>query len=175
MDTLGYFWPAIKNESDADNVIRRGAWACLILAAVAILTVTIPGQQAFGIVEAVYLVVAALGIRAKSRIAAVATFAGVFMNSIAGYSSSARYGSVVVDAIILALLFANIRATWLFARWARDLDVEPVSISYRRRFDHTLMNQMPALIWPKARVAFYVLATMLLIVQALSFVVEFKA
>src|SRR5262245_53537501 len=126
METLGYFWPAIKNERDADNVTRRGAWACLIVAAVTIVTSTAHGLHTVGSVEAALFVVAALGVRAKSRSAAIAEFSGVLMNSIIGYSSSAIHGSTVGTAIILALLFANIRANWLFARWARDLDLEPV-------------------------------------------------
>src|SRR6266536_1264928 len=99
METLGYFWPAIKNERDADNVTRRGAWACFIVAASTILTSPIPGPQAFGIVEPIYLSVAALGVRAKSRIAAIAAFSGVLMNSSIAYSPPASHGSMVGTAI----------------------------------------------------------------------------
>jgi len=66
-------------------------------------------------------------------------------------------GFGIVRIIFLALLFANIRGNWLSARWEEDpLDMAPIRLN--QTLGDKLSDQLPALLWPKARFVFYVLA-----------------
>jgi hypothetical protein len=62
-----------------------------------------------------------------------------------------------VRIIFLALLFASIRGNWLSARWAKDQQAD-LTPRLSQTISDKLSDQLPIFLWPKVRVAFYVLA-----------------
>ena len=83
---------------------------------------------------------------------------------------SSTYAFNIGKVVILAMLFANIRAHWLVLRWAKDPEFQSGHMRRGKIFAHKLVNQMPAAVWPKARFVFYVLASLEIILRFSSFV-----
>ena len=60
--------------------------------------------------------------------------------------------------IFLALLFANVRGNWLASRWTPDSENDVLPARLNVTLADKFSGRMPALLWPKARFVFYVLA-----------------
>ncbi len=56
------------------------------------------------------------------------------------------------------LLIANIRGTWIAARWAKRGDLDAFPERMRETWRDRLVDQMPLRVWPKARVPFFCIA-----------------
>lgn len=69
-------------------------------------------------------------------------------------------GFGIVRIIFLALLFANIRGNWLSARWAIDQPPSVAPARLNQTIGDKLSDQLPMFLWPKVRVAFYLLASL---------------
>lgn len=111
-----------------------------------------------GLFEASFFVLAGIGVRERSRAAAIIAFSA-YLLSAAVLQRYTGNGFGIVRIIFLALLFANIRGNILSSRWAKDPSSDlPSSIRLNQTFMDKLVDQMPALIWPKARVVFYIFA-----------------
>jgi hypothetical protein len=154
METL--FWPTIKNERDADNVVRYGFWICFVLAALRLAVSPFGGSIVSGIFEGLFFFLAGVGVRERSRVAGFAAFFAYLLGLLVGFRSGNVFN--IVKFIILVLLLANIRANWLSARWAKDSECQPYPNRLTKTIRDKLVNQLPAFLWPKLRFIFYALA-----------------
>src|SRR5258708_14698700 len=71
-------WPTIRTEVDVDQVGRQGFWLCVILAAFRLVFNLIAGVYIFSIGDVVFFVLGGIGVRQRSRVAAVVMF-GVYL------------------------------------------------------------------------------------------------
>jgi len=150
------FWPTIKNEWDCDYVTTQGFWLCFIIAAFTVVLGAFTGSLAFSVFEGLFYFLAALGVRQRSRVAAIMAFAAYVIGSFVLQRYTGN-GFGVVRIIFFALLFSNIRGNWLSARWAKQTAmVEPVRLN--RTFGDKLADQLPVFLWPKMRFVFYIVA-----------------
>ncbi len=157
---MALFWPTIRNEADLEYVTRQGLWICFVIAAVTVVMSAFTGSLVGGVFEGAFFFLAGLGVRERNRVAGVAAFSTYFLSALV----SLRYGvngfgvMSVVSVIFLALLFANVRGSWVAATWERgSRDAVPI---LKQTWSDKLSNQLPAVLWPKVRFLFYVLAGM---------------
>jgi len=151
------FWPTIRNEVDFDYITRQGFWICCIVAAVTFVFNFFAGDVLTGAFESLFFFLAGVGVRERSRVAAITAFLTYLLSGIVLQRyTGAGFG--IVRIIFLALLFANIRGNWLSARWEKDNQVDIAPIRQNETIGDKLADQLPTLLWPKARFVFYVLA-----------------
>ena len=103
-------WPTIRNEGDFDYVTAQGFWICLVVAAFTIVFSAIAGSPAMGTFEGTFFFLAGVGVRQRSRVAALAAFSTYLLSALVLQRYTGN-GFGVVRIIFLALLFANIRGT----------------------------------------------------------------
>jgi hypothetical protein len=165
------FWPTIRSEVDVDQIGRQGFWLCFIIASFTLVVTMIAGLYSGGIAAAVFYWLGGIGVRQRSRLAAVVIF-GAYLLSVIAVLKYTGLGSLldIVRFIFLALLFANVRGTFLSAEWRADatrLGVllhnqntapEPSPVRLTATLADRLADQLPMYVWPVGQWFFYVLA-----------------
>jgi hypothetical protein len=151
------FWPTIRNEGDFDYITTQGFWICFIVAVVTVVFTTIAGSLLAGAFEGMFFFLAGVGVRQRSRVAAIAAFTAYLLSALVMQRLTGN-GFNVMRIVFLALLFANIRGNWLSARWASEQEPAAPSTRLNETIGDKLADQLPAWLWPKARIVFYVLA-----------------
>jgi hypothetical protein len=151
------FWPTLQNEGDFDYVTAQGFWVCVVVAAFSIVVNLLSGNGIAGLFDCLIFFLAGLGVRQRSRFAAVTVFLAYLLNVLVAVRYTGR-GFGVAPILFLALLFANIRGNWLSSCWKGESS-EPQPIRLNETNGDKLSNQLPAFLWPKIRVIFYVLMT----------------
>jgi hypothetical protein len=117
-------WPTIRNDGDFDYITRQGMWICLIVGAFSVVSSGLSGFPTVAALEGTFFFLAGLGVRQRSRVAAVAAFAAYLLRTLVAQRYTGN-GFGIGPIICLALLFANIRGNWLSARWAADQQAIP--------------------------------------------------
>lgn len=151
------FWPTIRNEGDFDYITTQGFWICSIVAAVTVAFTTFAGSPLMGAFEGTFFFLAGIGVRQRSRIAAIVAFSAYLLSALVIQRFTGN-GFGFVRIVFLALLFANIRGNWLSARWASEQQSVTPSTRLNETLGDKLADQLPPWLWPKVRVAFYVIA-----------------
>ncbi len=150
------FWPTIRNSTDYDYVTRQGFWICFIIFAVTLLTSLFTGAYA-GLVDAVFYLLAAVGVRERSRAAAMAAFGIYVLGALVQLRIAGRFS--ILSVIFMALLFANIRGNWLSSKWTATQDDAAPTRMNQTVLDK-LVDQFPIVVWPATKYIFYVLAVL---------------
>src|SRR5579871_77871 len=70
------FWPAIRHETDVDNITRQGFWVCLFIAALSLGFAPFLGGATIVIecYESLFFFLSGVGVRMRSVFAAVSAF-----------------------------------------------------------------------------------------------------
>src|SRR5712692_2826067 len=68
------FWPAIRHEADVDNIGRQGFWICCLVALGNLVFSLFGGWFLAGLFESVFFFLGGIGVRQRSRVAAVVLF-----------------------------------------------------------------------------------------------------
>lgn len=108
-----------------------------------------------GAFEGTFFFLAGLGVRQRSRVAALTAFSAYLLSALVLQRYTGN-GFGILRIIFLALLFANIRGNWLSARWAKDQQTTPTP-RLNQTLGDKLSDQFPVFLWPKVRFLFYVL------------------
>jgi hypothetical protein len=150
-------WPTIRNEGDFDYITRQGFWICFLVAAITFVFAVFTGTPIAGAFEALFFFFAGLGVRERSKVAAIAAFSAYLLSALVLQRYTGN-GFGFVRIVFLALLFANIRGSWMSARWEKDLPSAPVLMRLNQTIGDKFADQLPTFLWPKTRYVFYVLA-----------------
>ena len=161
------FWPTIRNEADFDQITQQGFWICTLVASLTFVLSAITGPLALGAFEAVFFFLAGVGVRERSRFAGVAAFVAYLLSALVLQRYTGN-GFGIVRIIFLALLFANVRGTWLSKRWERDTELSVRPTRLNQTIADKLSDQLPSVLWPKARYVFYALSAIELSLLVLS-------
>jgi hypothetical protein len=152
-------WPTIRQQYDADYICQQGFWICFALGVMTLLFALISGAVltplvsfAAGLIFALYYFLGGVGIRQGSIFAAVAVFVNYLLANLTSIG--------ILNILWLALLLANVRATWLAARW-RATSTEPPPMRMNQTLGDKLSDSLPERIWPAAAFLFYPLALVL--------------
>lgn len=113
------FWPTIKNDGDLDYLTEQAFWICAIVAAVSEGFSALGGHPFLGLLDSVFFFLGGVGMRMRSRAAAVLAF-GVYLLSGIVLQITVGQGFNIIRMIFLALLLANIRGMWLSASWSKS-------------------------------------------------------
>lgn len=149
------FWPS-DDASSVDMLGQQGFWICAGIAVISFLLLLVQGHWVIGILTFAFLVLGGIGVREHSTAAAILVAGAYLLNLVAGAFIGVPPG---ILAIALAmLLLANIRGTWIAARWMKRGDPEEFPRRMSETWSDRLVDQMPARVWPKAKILFYCLA-----------------
>jgi hypothetical protein len=156
------FWPVIRSDADVDLVTRQGFWVCLIVALLSFPLEMSGGSTAGAVLDAVLFVMGGVGIRRRDRFAATIVLV-VF--SLPYLINPAQTILSFPRHVIFALLLANVRGTWLSARWSRFHTGESDEPSNETVWDK-ISGSVPSFLWPKIRLVFYAYAVILVALVA---------
>jgi len=151
-------WPTIRNDTDFDYVTTQGFWICFVVAASTVVFTAIAGAPVIGLFGGAFYFLAGVGVRQRSRAAAVSAFSAYLLSVLVTQRYTGN-GFGVVQIIFLALLLSNIRGNWLSARWASEQESFGPSMRLNETLGDKLSDQLPTWLWPKARIVFYLIAT----------------
>lgn len=65
-------------------------------------------------------------------------------------------GIGVIKVVIMALLFSNLRATWIASGWKADSEEAALPPRMGETLTDKLSDKWPAFVWPKVKVLYYI-------------------
>ncbi len=156
------FWPTIQTGTDVDYLGTQGYWVCTIIATLSLLLLFLGRQPVVAFMIFLVYYVGGLGVRERDPFAAMAVLLvyvsdTVFTILLMGLYSPAQF---VVRPIIIALLFANLRATFMAWSWRPDSEEAALPQRVSITFADKLSDQFPMWIWPKIRIVYYIYAVL---------------
>jgi hypothetical protein len=69
------FWPIVANDVDVDYLTVQGLWVCFLVATVTLVIGFVSGSWLAGSLEALFYYLGGIGVRQRSRVAALSVFA----------------------------------------------------------------------------------------------------
>jgi hypothetical protein len=143
------FWPSIQNATDVDSLGTQGFWVCTFVAVISLVYLVATGQPIAGLATFLLFYLGGVGVRERSRYAAVAVFIAYAMEMfVTGFG--------IVRIIITALLLSNLRATWIAARWKPESDEAAPAPRFAETLADKFADQWPTWLWPKVRILYYI-------------------
>lgn len=151
------FWPTIESLSDVEVVGHQVFWVCTIVAVFSLVFGIFQGWFVLGFLESLFFFLGGVGAHERSRFAAVAVFSAYLLSTVALLRVFVLSpGPGILRVILLALLFANVRATWLSAKSPASAS-RPLSDPVNETLADKFADRLPAYLWPKLRWLFYAL------------------
>ena len=158
------FWPSIESGVDVEYLAVQGFWVCTLVAALSFVFLLAARQPVLAVVVFLLFYLGGVGVREHSRFAATIVFVYYIVDTMASLRSLvASPGGIVIRVIIAALLLSNLRATWIAARWKFGSDEAALPPRLSDTLTDKFANKWPTWLWPKVRVAYYILSTGLLL------------
>jgi hypothetical protein len=164
------FWPSIQNGTDADYLWTQGYWVCSFVALASLIFVVLAGRPIFAIVLALFYHFGGVGVRERDLLAAVVVFALYAMDTLLivfFLMFASPWGVIVFRVFVTALLFSNLRATWLASSWRPNSEEAALPPRMSETWSDRFVDQWPALVWPKVRIVYYIFAFGLLALIAI--------
>jgi len=140
---------------DVDYLTTQGFWICFVVAAITA-ALSVASGAYFGILDALFFYLGGNGVRQRSLTAAISVFLVYSLSSVVVGGNA--YGGPRI--LICGLLLANVRAIWIASRWrsSGSMDESPAPLS--ETIGDKLCDLLPAMVWPKTRVVFYIFAVL---------------
>jgi hypothetical protein len=162
------FWPAVKSGADVDYLGTQGYWVCTFVAVISFLFLL--HSPVLAIILLLFFYLGGVGVRERDVYAAAIVFAfyviDTFISTVFLFFSS-PWGLIVVRFFITALLFANIRATWIASHWQVGSEQAALPPRMSETLADKFADQWPAKIWPKARIPYYIFGLLMLFLTTL--------
>jgi hypothetical protein len=153
------FWPSIQTGDDVDYLGMQGFWVCIIVAALSLVLSIFAGHEIIGAVVLLFFFLGGVGVREHSRYAASVVLLLYVVDTVASGPSMLRLG-------IAAVLFSNLRATWIASRWNPESTEATSPPRLRETWSDKFSDTMPTWLWPKARYFFYIFSIGFLALEA---------
>jgi hypothetical protein len=147
------FWPS-NHPSNIDLLGQQGFWVCMFVAAISIIQAIVEQHWTFGIVFALVFVLGGMGVREHSRAAAVC-ISMLYLVNVAGTVVLGQGVPGVLTLAVLGLLVANIRGTWIAARWKDAVAEDDLPTRFKENWRDWLVDILPARLWPRGRYVFF--------------------
>jgi hypothetical protein len=156
------FWPSIRNGTDVDYLGSQGYWVCTLVAIGSFVFLAIQGQPLTGVAIFFYYYLGGVGVRERSRYAALAVFIMYLLDTLLLPG--------VIRIILSALLLSNLRATWIAASWRPESEEAVLPPRLNETFTDKLADQLPPWLWPKVRIVYYIYSAgfLLLVIAGLA-------
>jgi hypothetical protein len=158
------FWPS-DHAGEADTLGKQGFWVCWIVGFVSMLMLSFQGQPIAGLFTLAFFCLGGIGVREHSQPAAILVAAAYLLNIVASLFVGVPPGALTI--IICLLLVANIRGTYVAAKWQHAGGDDAMPTRFNESFTDKLVDQMPRSVWPKTKILFFVGAGLYLLLSVL--------
>ena len=160
------FWPTVENAWDVDALGRQGFWICLIIAVFQIVVTLATGNPVFivfGAASGLAFFVGGMGVRESSWPAAALVFSIFFIGLL--YTLASRQFPGFLTIIAAFILLSNVRAAFLASEWRPMGEEDDRPMRFSESLGDKLADQLPAKAWPMLQIPFFVLASILMILN----------
>lgn len=158
------FWPAVRDRTAADRVLRQGFWTSLLVGTVHAGYQLAEGGVAAAVSLGVAFLLGACGVRRQS-VAAASLLMVIETCFAIGYVAinvrDGRYAVPVLGVWAALILIGNVRATALSLRYPLADQTELLDRP-RDGWALTLANQVAPIIWRWAKIPFFLTAALTL-------------
>jgi hypothetical protein len=144
-------WPSVETATDVDYLGTQGYWICTVVAVITLVLSVLVGRAGWGVLIFLLYYLGGVGVRERSRYAAITVFVFYLLEILTS-------GPSVPRIIFAALLFANLRATWIAAGWRPESEEAILPPRLSETWGDKLSDQLPQWLWPKVRILYYVLS-----------------
>jgi hypothetical protein len=158
------FWPSIQSGVDVDYLGTQGYWICTFIAILSLVVLAATGHAVIGAMVFLLFFVGGMGVREKSRFAAVIVFVWYTLDMFLS-------GIGIVRILLCALLLSNLRATWIASGWRPDSEEAAAPPRLGDTWADKFADRLPAILWPKVRYPYYVFSVCLLAAMELGVVI----
>ncbi len=149
------FWPSIQSGADVDYLAAQGFWVCTGVGVLSLVQLSLAGHPIAGVLVLLLFHLGGVGVREHNPFAAAILLVYYMIDYLVSFLANSP-GIGVVRTIIVALLLANLRATWIAAGWKPDSEEAALPPRFGETFSDKLVDQWPAFIWPKVKVLYYI-------------------
>lgn len=163
------FWPS-ADSADADILGQQGFWICLILAIGTCVISAFQGHFILGILFGIFYFLCGVGVREHDVPAAIAV-ATLYLFNIGGAVVLTKSPPGWLALFVALILIANIRGCAIASRWFKSGDPDLIPTRLNETWQDKLVDQMPAKLWPRIKIAFYFLAVIAILLTAAGVVV----
>jgi hypothetical protein len=168
------FWPRVENAWDVDYLGSQGFWVCFFIAlftfGLALLSAN-PAVILLGLTGALIYWAGGMGVREKNWIAAAIIFFIYLLDCLYAFAATGLGGAIIVRLIVLAVLFSNIRATFLASEWKEPPEGADKPSRFHESFKDKLADVWPPRLWKILQIPFYALAAFWILLSLLSIVI----
>jgi hypothetical protein len=168
------FWPSIQSGADVDYLAVQGFWVCTIVGLFS-LVFLFASQPIIAILVFLLFHLGGVGVREHNPFAAVMMLAYYLVDFIASafFLLTTSPGIGVVRVIVIALLFSNLRATWIASGWKPEAEEAALPPRMGDTFADKLSDKWPSFIWPKIKWLYYVYSFALLTLTVAGLILMF--
>jgi len=124
------------------------------------------GRPILAVVLLLFFYFGGVGVRERDLFAAVIVFVFYLadtLTSVIFLIFVTPWGMIVLRAIVTALLLSNLRATWMASNWRPDSEEAALPPRLSETWSDKFADQLPASLWPKLRIPYYVLSGIFLL------------
>jgi len=153
------FWPSVQSGADVDYLGAQGYWICTLIAVVSFIFSLLQGRPLLAIALLLFFYVGGVGVRQRDPLAAGMVFlfyAVDTLTTVIFMVFASPWGMIVFRIFVTALLLSNVRATWIASKWKTDSDEAALPPRLKETWSDKFADQFPAILWPKARIAYYI-------------------
>jgi hypothetical protein len=150
------FWPSIQSGADVDYLAVQGFWVCTSVGLVSLVFLA-AAQPITAILVFLLFHLGGVGVREHNPFAAAIVLAYYLVHFLASafFLLTTSPGIGVVRVIVIALLFSNLRATWIASGWKPESEEAALPPRMGDTIADKLSDKWPALIWPKIKWLYY--------------------
>ncbi len=142
------FWPSIRNGSDVDTLGSQGYWICAIVALYTFLGSAVTGHPIAGLFLFLFYYLGGVGVRQRNCYAAVVVLVMFVTTTVVSPGILNFFGCV--------LLLSILRATFIASFWEPQEAEAEMPIRFSETWGDKFADKLPAWLWPKVRIAYYI-------------------
>ncbi len=160
------FWPSIQSGADVDYLGAQGYWVCAFVGGISFLALLLQGRPILASTILLLFYFGGVGVRQRDLIAAAIIFGYYSLDTLVSLvfmGVASPWGMSVLRIVITALLFSNLRATWLASRWQPDSEQAALPPRLNETWSDKFVDQWPARVWPIARIPYYICSCIFLL------------
>jgi len=168
------FWPSIQSGADIDYLAVQGFWVCTIVGGISFLLL-VAHQPIAAIAVFLLFHLGGVGVREHNPFAAAIMFIYYLVDFMASATIlvTSSPGIGVSRLIVIALLFSNLRATWIAAGWKPNSEEAALPPRLSETFFDKLADRWPAFVWPKIKWFYYLFSSGCLALMVAGLIVLF--
>jgi hypothetical protein len=164
------FWPSVQSGADVDYLGAQGYWICSLIGVVSFVFSLLQGRPFLAITFLLFFYFGGVGVRQRDPLAAGMVFLFYAVDTVTTVIFmvfASPWGMIVFRIFVTALLLSNVRATWIASKWKTDSEEAALPPRLNETWSDKFADQLPAILWPKARIAYYIFGGCVLILVSI--------